>query len=49
VLNKKWLRRRIPHIKQVISDVKDNEGVEITINCNVEAFDWILKRLKHED
>lgn len=49
VLNKKWLRRRIPHIKQVIADVKENEGVEITINCNVEAFDWIIKRLKFED
>jgi hypothetical protein len=49
ILNKHWLRRHIPHIREVISDVKDSEGVEITINCNVEAFQWIIKRLKRDD
>jgi hypothetical protein len=46
ILNKAWLREHIPHIAKVISDVKDDEGVEITINCNVESFEWIISYLK---
>ncbi len=41
-LSKKWLKDNIPHISSVIKDVKDDEGVEITINCNIEAFTWII-------
>ena len=29
--------------------MKDDEGVEITINCNIEAFTWIVEALKAED
>ena len=35
----------IPHIASVLKDVKDQEGVEITINCNVHAFKWIIEYL----
>ena len=48
-LDKTWLRNKIPHIAEVIADVKDNEGVEITINCNVQSFDIILKFLTDEE
>src|SRR5690606_28756396 len=47
-LKKTWLKENIPHIGQVISDVKDDEGVEITINCNVEAFEWIIAYLQND-
>ena len=26
--------------------VGENEGVEITMNCNEEAFDWIIEVVK---
>jgi hypothetical protein len=48
-LEKLWLKDNIPHIASVIEDVKDNEGVEITINCNVQAFTLIIGYLKSLD
>ena len=44
-LNKNWLKEQIPHIAKVIKDVKEDEGVEITINCNIEAFSMIIEYL----
>ena len=49
LMDKYWIRANIPHIAQVIQDVKDDEGVEITINCNVESFTWIISYLKNPD
>jgi hypothetical protein len=36
----------IPHFANVIKTVGPNEGVEITMNCNQEAFDWIIEITK---
>jgi hypothetical protein len=36
----------IPHFANVTRSVGENEGVEITMNCNEEAFDWIIKMVK---
>jgi len=43
------LKRNIPHIAGVIKDVKDDEGVEITINCNIDSFKWIIDYLQNDD
>lgn len=32
----------IPHFANVIQSVDRNEGVEITMNCNADAFKWII-------
>mgnify|MGYP001559704475 CR=1 FL=1 len=45
MFEREWLRKSIPHIAEVISDVKESEGVEITINCNVQAFTIIIEYL----
>ena len=45
IIEKTWLRKYIPHISKVIEDVKADEGVEITINCNVYSFNWVLTYL----
>ena len=36
----------IPHFAHVTRSVGENEGVEITMNCNEEAFDWIIEMVK---
>ena len=36
----------IPHFANVTRSVGENEGVEITMNCNEEAFDWIIEMVK---
>lgn len=42
--------KAIPHFAQVIQNIKDTEGVEITMNCNSEAFMWIIELVKlHTD
>ena len=46
--DKQWLRENVPHISKSIEDVKENEGVEITINCNITAFRQIMETLKDE-
>jgi hypothetical protein len=32
----------VPHFSNVIRNVQTNEGVEITMNCNIEAFEWVI-------
>lgn len=48
LLSRKWVLKNnnIPHFSNVIKSVKDTEGVEITMNCNFEAFEWIINVLK---
>jgi hypothetical protein len=36
----------VPHFANVIKNVDANEGVEITMNCNPEAFAWIMDFVK---
>lgn len=50
LLERAWLKkhgnRAIPHFSQVISQIKESEGVEITMNCNADAFMWIIDLVK---
>lgn len=43
-LQRSWVQKNntIPHFSNVIKGVSDAEGVEITMNCNYEAFNWII-------
>ena len=45
LLRRSWIQSQnvIPHFANVIKSVGPNEGVEITMNCNSEAFDWIIE------
>jgi len=46
-LVREWLKDNIPSLRAIVeSEVKGEEAVEITINCNVEAFSWIIGYLK---
>ena len=47
-LPRDWLKktRAIPHFATVIDGVGDQEGVEITMNCNYQAFEWIVDIVK---
>ena len=48
MLRRSWIQSKnvIPHFANVIKSVGPNEGVEITMNCNSEAFDWIIDLTK---
>ena len=50
MLPRKWLEdtRAIPHFSNVIKNVGDQEGVEITMNCNHRAFGWVVDLIKIE-
>ena len=37
-LDKKWTLDNIEHFRPVIEGVSDDEGIEITLTCNLEAF-----------
>lgn len=43
-LDRKWVQKRnnVPHFANVIKNVDKNEGVEITMNCNKAAFNWLM-------
>jgi hypothetical protein len=36
----------VPHFANVIKNVDIKEGVEITMNCNSDAFGWIIDFVK---
>jgi hypothetical protein len=48
MLSRTWLEktRAIPHFNDVISKVENSEGIEITMNCNTQAFEWIIETTK---
>ena len=52
-LDRAWIKRHnaIPHFCNVIKNVDETEGVEITMNCNIKAFDWLVEmvRLKTDE
>ena len=49
MLDKKWTLENIEHFKPVIDGVTDEEGIEITLTCNLEAFQYIIRFLKESD
>jgi hypothetical protein len=48
LLDRKWIKKHqsIPHLYDVIKDVDDSEGVEITLTCNQFSFEWIIEFVK---
>ena len=46
LLDKQWTLTHIEHFKPVIEGVTDEEGIEITLTCNLEAFNFIIKYLQ---
>lgn len=48
LLEREWVTRNqcIPHFCNVVAGVKEQEGVEITMNCNPDAFHWIIDLLR---
>jgi len=46
LLPRGWAYDNIPHFRGVISSVKDNEGIEITLSCNPDAFHFAVEYLK---
>ena len=49
MLDKKWTLENIEHFRPVIDGVTDEEGIEITLTCNLEAFQYIIRYLKEAD
>ena len=45
-LDKKWTIENLEHFKPVVEGVSDEEGIEITLTCNLEAFQFIVKFLQ---
>ena len=45
-LDKKWTLENLEHFRPVIEGVSDEEGIEITLTCNLEAFQFIIKYLQ---
>ena len=48
LIDREWVAKdnTIPHFSNEIKDVDPNEGVEITMNCNANAFHWIIEFVK---
>jgi hypothetical protein len=46
MLKKQWARKNIPHFRPVIDGVTEEEGIEISLCCNLAAFEWIIKHLE---
>jgi len=48
MIERDWVQKNnnVPHFAQVIKNVDPNEGVEITMNCNADAFRWIIDFVK---
>ena len=44
-LDRAWSRANIPHFRGVIDGVKANEGIEITLSCNLDAFKFAIDYL----
>lgn len=48
-LDKKWTLDNLEHFKPVIEGVGDEEGIEITLTCNLEAFQFIIRFMQELD
>jgi hypothetical protein len=42
MLDKTWTHKYIPHFRPVIEGVSNTEGIEISLSCNLVAFEWII-------
>mmetsp|Transcript_11563 Transcript_11563/g.17447 ORF Transcript_11563/g.17447 Transcript_11563/m.17447 type:complete len:132 (-) Transcript_11563:2610-3005(-) len=44
LIERDWVQKNnnVPHFANVIKGVSPKEGVEITMNCNADAFRWII-------
>ena len=45
-LDKTWTYDNIAHFRPVIEGVSDEEGIEITLTCNLEAFKFVIRYLE---
>lgn len=45
-MDKKWTYDNIAHFRPVIEGVSDEEGIEITLTCNLEAFKFVISYLQ---
>lgn len=43
-----WLLKTnaVPHFTKVLQKVSSSDGVEISMSCNMHAFDWIIQAVK---
>ena len=48
-LEKKWTIENLEHFKSVVEGVGEEEGIEITLTCNLDAFEFIVKFLQEID
>lgn len=48
-LDRKWSKANIPHFRSVIDGVKKEEGIEITLTCNLEAFKFAIAYLEYPE
>lgn len=48
-LDRAWARDQIPHFRPVIESVKQGEGIEITLTCNLDAFNFVIEYLEAHD
>ena len=48
LLPRSWIEatNAVPHFTKVIRNVNSSEGIEITMNCNTQAFEWIIEVTK---
>ena len=46
LLDREWARLSIPHFKKVIDGVPKTEGIEITLTCSSDAFNFAIDYLK---
>lgn len=46
LLDRIWAHKHIPHFRSVIEGVSSNEGIEITLTCNQDAFNFTIACLQ---
>ncbi len=46
LLDREWAKLSIPHFRKVIDNVPKTEGIEITLTCSAEAFNFAVDYLK---
>ena len=45
-MDRNWTLENIEHFRPVIEGVSPEEGIEITLTCNLDAFQYIIKFLQ---
>ena len=49
MLDRNWAREHIAHFRPVIDNVAADEGIEITLTCNLEAFRFSIDYLQADE